>query len=161
MSRRWSTTAEALVRLAEDQAGKPEGDAAEGRLLAVLKRHPEARNAPGVVSFLERKLGVSQRPAPPTGPMTLREWMDIRRGVNVYGRWTGTNLNDALHRMERDLRARQEQAERVRVSFEDLVESMGPVEDAFRRFGEQVQKNLEKDMLERFASYERWAEGSK
>ena len=46
MSGRWRQKAEALARLAEDQAGTPEGRLAEEMLAKILRNHPEASSRP-------------------------------------------------------------------------------------------------------------------
>lgn len=40
MKDRWKTKVDALIRLAEDQAGKPEGELAREKLASILKEHP-------------------------------------------------------------------------------------------------------------------------
>lgn len=42
MTNRWKRKAEALLRLAEDQRGTPEGDLAREKLAEILVNHPEA-----------------------------------------------------------------------------------------------------------------------
>ncbi|HUW11213.1 MAG TPA: hypothetical protein VM537_15895, partial [Anaerolineae bacterium] len=74
---KWQRKARALARLAEDQRGKPEGDLAREKLLAILNKHPEAAQFEPVQQLIAQDI-------------TLKDigWMK-RHGVSVEGRWDG------------------------------------------------------------------------
>ena len=88
----WKRKADALLRLAEDQAGKPEGELAREMLRRLISRHPEVTMAyepmrefaMGDVAFMRKK------------------------GISTDGTWTGRNLQDAIALMIGDYRQRIE-----------------------------------------------------
>ena len=111
MGIRWKRTAEALIRLAEDQKGKPEGNVARQKLQQILSKYPETRSHPPVIAFIERDLGMappgSEAPRVSYGTMPMSEFYRMRQaGVNTDGRWTGTSFQDAVRKMQDDLRQR-------------------------------------------------------
>ncbi|MEN6507068.1 MAG: hypothetical protein ABFD92_21235 [Planctomycetaceae bacterium] len=85
----WKRKALALARLAEDQAGKPEGELAREKLLKILERHPEARDYAPLRAF------------------TVGEFREMgRMGVSTDGSWTGASIEDAISMMVKDYQAR-------------------------------------------------------
>ena len=56
MAEKWKRKVRALIRLAEDQRGKPEGELAREKLLKILNDHPEAREYQPVVDFAVREV---------------------------------------------------------------------------------------------------------
>ena len=82
---RWKRKVDALILLAEDQAGKPEGDLAREKLRAILDKHPEARQYELVKQFM-------------MGDLTRMR----RAGISTDGSWTGRNLAEALALMTAD-----------------------------------------------------------
>ncbi len=90
--RGWRRKADSLLRLANDQAGKPEGELARAMLRRIIAKHPE--------------LTMGYEP--------LREFAmsDIgymlRNGISTGGSWTGHNLKDAARLMVADYRQRIE-----------------------------------------------------
>jgi hypothetical protein len=82
---KWQSKVDALIRLAEDQKGKPEGDLAREKLLLILQNHPEA---------------VDYRPIL---DLACKDVVKMHRmGINTDGSWTGTNLQEALAKMMQD-----------------------------------------------------------
>ncbi len=54
---KWQSKVDALIRLAEDQAGKPEGDLAREKLFQIVSKYPAvAKHAP-VRDFMLKDLG--------------------------------------------------------------------------------------------------------
>ncbi len=94
MANRWKQVADALARLARDQAGKPEGELARQKLAQIMARYPQARERPAVQAFMLRDLGRMRR-----------------LGVSTDGRWTGRNLEEAVALMAADYRQRLAEAE--------------------------------------------------
>lgn len=95
MSTRWKRIADALLRLAEEQRGKPEGDLARAKLAQIIAKYPEARDYEPLQMLLVQML-------------TPRDIADMRRrGVNTDGSWTGRDLREALLVMAEDLRKRR------------------------------------------------------
>lgn len=78
---RWKRKADALARLAEDQAGKPEGELAREKLRAIIAKHPEAREYPPV-----KKLNL--------------------KGLDLTGSWTASTPQGAVAMMMADYRRR-------------------------------------------------------
>jgi hypothetical protein len=113
---RWRRKAAALIRLAEDQKGKPEGDVAREKLLNIINNHPEAATFTPIVEFARREV---------TGADVAR----MRQyGSDLTGRWSGP---DAWEAMVRDYRARahramvQEAIDKMRREVEEsLVQAM-------------------------------------
>ena len=86
---RWQRKVDALLRLAEDQRGTPEGDLAREKLRRILRRHPEARAYEPLQAF------------------TLRDVAYMKRhGISTGGSWTGANLGEAIALMVADYRRR-------------------------------------------------------
>lgn len=86
---KWQRKVDALIRLAEDQAGKPEGDLARQKLRQILRRHPEARAYEPLQAFTLRDVGYMRR-----------------HGISTGGSWTGGNLAEAIALMIADYRGR-------------------------------------------------------
>ena len=82
---RWKSKVQNLIRLAEDQAGKPEGDLAREKLRQILEKYPEARQYRPVKAFMLRDVGYMKR-----------------HGVPTDGSWTGANLQEAVALMVAD-----------------------------------------------------------
>ena len=98
MENRWQTKVDALIRLAEDQKGKPEGDLAREKLLSILQKHPEAVTYQPIVDLAWRDL-------------TTKDVAQMhRRGISTDGSWTGVNLQDALAKMMQDYQRRMVRA---------------------------------------------------
>ena len=91
----WKRKIDALLRLAEDQAGKPEGDLARQKLDAILAKHPEARDYEPVKKFMLKDVGRMKR-----------------MGINTGGSWTGGNMAEAIAMMIADYQRRIEEHER-------------------------------------------------
>ena len=80
MKDRWQTKVDALIRLAEDQKGKPEGDLAREKLLSILQKHPEAVTYKPIVDLAWRDI-------------TIKDVVTMhRRGISTDGFWTGATL---------------------------------------------------------------------
>jgi len=92
---RWKRRARALARLAEDQCGKPEGDAARAKLLEMVNKYPQARDYEAVQELAQRDFSMAD-----FGNMK-------RQGISTSGSWTGTNLANALKIMVEDYRQRR------------------------------------------------------
>lgn len=101
----WKRKALALARLAEDQAGKPEGNLAREKLLKILERHPEARDYAPIQKFMVRD---------------LHRILDL--GGSIAGSWTGNNMEDAISQMVSDYRQRLADLERRTVHVRLLPE---------------------------------------
>lgn len=82
---RWQRKVRALIRLAEDQASKPEGAVARQKLHQILEKYPEARQYEPVRKFM---VGDLKR---------MRQ-----AGISTDGRWTGRDLAEALALMAAD-----------------------------------------------------------
>ena len=91
----WKRKIDALLRLAEDQAGKPEGDLARQKLDAILAKHPEARDYEPVKQFMLKDVGYMKRV-----------------GIDTGGSWTGANMTEAIAMMITEYQRRIEEHER-------------------------------------------------
>ena len=86
---RWKSKADALLRLAEDQKGKPEGELARQKLKEILANHPEARQYEPLQKFM------------------LSDLKEMKmKNISTDGKWTGRNLQEALAMMTLDYRKR-------------------------------------------------------
>lgn len=109
---RWKRVAASLVRLAEDQCGKPEGDVARQKLQQILAKYPAARRQPEVLAFMQREIGETGRSYPDfsevkEGRMSMAEFFRMKRaGIDTEGSWTGRDFDDAVRKMEQELRQR-------------------------------------------------------
>lgn len=92
---RWQSKVDALIRLAEDQKGKPEGELAWEKLRQILEKYPEAAQAHRpLYEFAEREFTTAD-----LGYM-------IRHDISIDGRWTGRNWQEAILHMVAEYRAR-------------------------------------------------------
>ena len=87
---KWQRKVDALIRLAEDQRGKPEGDLAREKLTEILNKHPEAQRYPPMVDLVHRDFQAAD-------VVVLK-----RRGIPTGGSWTGRSLDEALQLMMED-----------------------------------------------------------
>lgn len=94
MRDKWTSKVDALVRLAEDQRGTPEGDLAREKLASILRKHPEVCRYQPVVTLAERDLTLAD-----IGKMK-------REGISLEGTWVGTDLQDAVRVMEDEYKRR-------------------------------------------------------
>jgi hypothetical protein len=78
----WKRKVQSLIRLAEDQAGKPEGELAREKLQKILARHPEAWDYEPVRRFTSKDLS---------------EMVKMR--VPLTGHWEGANIDEAINAM--------------------------------------------------------------
>ena len=90
MKNRWQTKVDALIRLAEDQEGKPEGALAREKLVLILQKHPEAVSYQPILDLAWRDLT--------TRDVVKMKWM----GISTAGSWTGANLMAAIDKMLQD-----------------------------------------------------------
>lgn len=91
---RWQTKADALIRLADDQRGKPEGDVARAMLLKIINNHPESFAYQPLIDFAEREF-------------TLGDLREMRQqNVSTDGRWTADTLDGAIKMMVADYKRR-------------------------------------------------------
>lgn len=95
---RWKRKVQALMRLAEDQAGKPEGQLARQKLRQILKKYPQAREYEPVRVFMARDIVAMKR-----------------MGISTEGSWTGRNLQEAIALMMADYGTRLERAKQPRL----------------------------------------------
>ena len=82
---KWQRKVNALILLAEDQAGKPEGEVARQKLRLILDKYPEARQYEPVKQFMMSDLARMKQ-----------------AGISTNGSWTGRNLAEALSLMTTD-----------------------------------------------------------
>jgi len=82
MQNKWQVRADSLLRLAEDQAGKPEGDVARQKLKQLLQDHPRAREYKHLQQFMMGDLKQMKQ-----------------KGISTDGSWTGRNLEEAVAKM--------------------------------------------------------------
>lgn len=94
MLNKWRSKADALIRLAEDQRGKPEGDLAREKLVQILNKHPEAFYYEPLRELAKRDFTLAD-----LGKMT-------KMGVSTDGSWTGRNLSEAIRLMVADYEGR-------------------------------------------------------
>ena len=98
MKNKWQTKVDALILLAEDQKGKPEGDLAREKLLLILQNHPEAVSYKLIVDLAWRDI-------------TTKDVVKMHRmGISTDGSWTGANLQEALYKMQQDYYRRMAEA---------------------------------------------------
>lgn len=91
---RWQTKADALIRLADDQRGKPEGDLAREKLLLIINNHPESFAYQPLIDFAEREF-------------TLQNLKEMKQqGISTDGCWIGNTLDDAIDMMVADYKRR-------------------------------------------------------
>jgi len=87
---KWQSKVDALILLAEDQKGKPEGDLAREKLLLILQNHPEAVTYQPIVDLAWKDL-------------TTKDVVKMHRdGISTAGSWTGRTLQDAIFKMQQD-----------------------------------------------------------
>ena len=87
MKDRWKTKVDALIRLAEDQAGKPEGELAREKLAGILEKHPEAVQYQPLQDLAWRDI-------------TTRDVVAMHRaGISTDGSWTGATPAEAMFKM--------------------------------------------------------------
>lgn len=99
---KWKRKVDALIRLAEDQAGKPEGDVAKAKLKQILDKHPwAAQEHKPLGDFAVSNLGYM-----------------ARVGISREGSWTGGNLQHAIALMIADYKQRIESHERLQRMLE-------------------------------------------
>lgn len=91
---RWQTKADALIKLADDQCGKPEGDLAREKLLAIINAHPESFAYQPLIDFAEREFTLSD----------LREMR--QQNISTDGRWMANTLDGAIKMMVADYKRR-------------------------------------------------------
>ena len=90
MKNKWQRKVDALILLAEDQKGKPEGDLAREKLLLIVKNHPEAVRYQPLVDLARRDI-------------STRDVVDMhRRGISTDGVWEGATLWEAMDNMMKD-----------------------------------------------------------
>jgi hypothetical protein len=87
---RWKRKAIALAKLAEDQAGKPEGETARRKLQEIISRHPEAAELEQVKRMTMADLGQMKR-----------------QGISIEGSWSGGSIEEIVQLMEADYRQRK------------------------------------------------------
>lgn len=107
MADKWKRKVRALIRLAEDQKGKPEGDLAREKLLQILNEHSEAREYQPVINFAVREV---------TGA-------DVRimrkHGITLEGHWEGPY---AFEQMIMDYRRRAAYARMLEAMRADVAQ---------------------------------------
>ena len=90
MKDRWKTKVDALILLAEDQKGKPEGELAREKLAGILRDHPEVARYEPLRDLAWKDI-------------TTKEVVEMhRRGISTDGSWTGATLHEALYKMIHD-----------------------------------------------------------
>lgn len=87
---KWKRKIDALIRLAEDQRGKPEGDLAREKLAEILRKHPEAVRYEPLQGLARRDISMKDV-----------AWMH-RHEVSTDGSWTAATLQEALAKMVDD-----------------------------------------------------------
>jgi len=95
MANKWQSKIDALILLAEDQAGKPEGELAKEKLRRILRRFPElaTRHEP-LDDFASRVF-------------TMRDLELMRQQrISTDGAWSGGSLNEAINAMVADYKQR-------------------------------------------------------
>ena len=99
MQNRWRPKVDALIRLAKDQAGKPEGELAREKLQQILDKYPWTAQ--------EHK---------PLGDFAVSDFLRMKRvGVSHEGSWTGRNLQEVLTTMVMDYQRRIEEHKRLQM----------------------------------------------
>ena len=89
---KWKRKVDALIRLAEDQAGKPEGEVARAKLRQILEKHPwAAQEHKPLEDFAVSDLGYM-----------------ARVGISREGSWTAGNVAGAIALMIADYEQRIE-----------------------------------------------------
>lgn len=86
---KWKSKADSLLRLAEDQKGKPEGELARQKLKEILDKHPEAKHYEPLQKFMLSDIKAMRM-----------------KGISTDGSWTGNNLQDAIAMMVLDYKQR-------------------------------------------------------
>jgi len=90
---RWESKVDALIRLAEDQAGKPEGEVARAKLQQILEKY----------SWVAEE-------HQPLADFAISEFKYMKRvGISHQGSWTGRDLQETLTIMVADYRQRIEE----------------------------------------------------
>lgn len=85
MHNRWKSKVDVLIRLAEDQAGKPEGKLAEQKLKTILAKYPEAAREHRPLEYFARR------------EFTLRDLGFMKQcRISTSGSWAGRNLREAI-----------------------------------------------------------------
>lgn len=77
----WREQARKLAALAEDQRGKPEGDVARRKLLALINKHPEAANFHEIQTLVQRDIIMAEAA------------YICRNGISTEGSWIDTFKN--------------------------------------------------------------------
>ena len=103
---RWKNKIDALLRLAEDQRGKPEGELAREKLDRILRMYPLVRQYQPVQEFMMSDLRYMKE-----------------HGISTDGHWEGDDLNGAMAAMIEDYRRRIESRKVGRLLGEREVKS--------------------------------------
>lgn len=90
MMNRWKSKVDALIRLAKDQAGKPEGELAREKLRQILENYPQA-------AFQHEPLATYAREFMGSDLMYMK-----RVGIPTTGRWQGRDIREAANMMVAD-----------------------------------------------------------
>jgi hypothetical protein len=85
---RWKSKVDALIRLADDQAGKPEGELAKAKLKQILALYPEAAKEHAPFEQYAWRIFT-------LGDLKFMKQWDI----SIGGSWTGRNLQEAIATM--------------------------------------------------------------
>jgi hypothetical protein len=96
MVNRWKSKVDALIHLAKDQAGKPEGELARDKLRQILDKYPEA-------AFQHEPLAGYAREFMGGDLLYMKQV-----GIPWTGRWQGQNMHEALQTMISDYWSRIE-----------------------------------------------------
>ncbi len=100
---RWKRVAQGLARLAEDQRGTPEGQAARDKLRVILEKYPEACEYEPLRRFTAADLAYL-----------------VRNDVPTEGRWEGQNPEDALRKAFAELGWRVDEHRRGKADWKEI-----------------------------------------
>ena len=92
---KWQSKIDALILLAEDQEGKPEGDLAKEKLRRILRRFPELAQWHAPLDDFAGRV------------FTICDLEQMKRqGISTEGVWSGRNLDEAVAMMIADYKRR-------------------------------------------------------
>lgn len=136
MDDKWRRKVDALMRLAKDQKGKPEGDVAHAKLQAILDKYPEAsaRYEP-FRDFI----------------FTTQDFVRAKRaGINMMGKWSGGTLHEAIATMVGVLAMRAKGTGRAFNTMDPFIRDLARMAEGEEQSIPVYDKSFLQDQMDQF-----------